>query len=85
MVKATKKIKGYAKEPVKFKSDLGKKKTDAWLILGLALIILAILGDILWLAGVLVLAYVFYLWRKGKKKSSSMKKMPVKKVAKKRK
>jgi len=67
MKKATK-IKKYAKEPKKFKEDLGKKHPDAWLILGIILIILAIISNLLWFGGLVVLIYVVYLWVKSRKK-----------------
>lgn len=67
-MKQSTRIKKYAKQPTKFKKDLEKKDTNAWLILGFALIVLAILGNLLWLAGLLVLIYVVYLWSKTSKK-----------------
>lgn len=67
-MKQATRIKKYAKEPTKFKQDLKKKDTNAWLILGFALIVLAIIGNILWLAGLIVLVYVLYLWWKSSKK-----------------
>ena len=67
-MKKTTKLKKYAKEPNKFKTDLKKKDTNAWLILGFAIIVLAIIGNLLWLAGLLILVYVLYLWWKSSKK-----------------